>query len=89
MQVHEELAGYDKTLALFQNTDAAEWEGVVASQRLQLTSEFFDHVENLIHAAHQDQQQREGKVLYLQALLIITSLVSAFNSRANCTFSAT
>lgn len=33
----------------------------MARHRLQLTSEFFDHVENLIHAAHQDQQQREGK----------------------------
>ena len=83
MQVHDELAGYDKTLALFQNTDAAEWEGVVASQRLQLTSEFFDHVENLIHAAHQDQQQREGKVSYLQALLIITSLVRLSTAEQN------
>lgn len=37
-----------------------EWESAVASHRLQLTTEFFDHVENLIHASHQDKQQREG-----------------------------
>lgn len=48
-------------MSLFQNTQAVEWEGAVASHRLQLTSEFFDHVENLIHASHQDKQQREGK----------------------------
>ncbi len=61
VQVHEELQAHDKTLSLFQNTQAVEWEGAVASHRLQLTSEFFDHVENLIHASHQDKQQREGK----------------------------
>ena len=60
VQVHEELESHGKTLGLFQDTQAGEWEGAVASHRLQLTSEFFDHVENLIHAAHQDQQQREG-----------------------------
>ncbi len=71
MQVHEELQAHGKTLKLFQDTPDAEWEGGVARHRLQLTADFFDHVENLIHAAHQDEQQREGTVhkMALQTLL--------------------
>lgn len=58
--MHIELQEHGQTLQLFQNAQAAEWEGLVAKHRLQLTAEFFGHVENLIHAAHQDEAQREG-----------------------------
>lgn len=58
--MHIELQEHGQTLELFQKAQAAEWEGLVAKHRLQLTAEFFGHVENLIHAAHQDETQREG-----------------------------
>ena len=58
--MHTELQEHGETLQLFQNAEAADWEGLVAQERLQLTAEFFDHVENLIHAAHQNDAQREG-----------------------------
>lgn len=77
--VHEELQAHEKTLSLFQNTQAVEWEGVVATHRLQLTSEFFDHVENLIHASHQDKQQREDLINLATRLI---ALVQAFDAVA-------
>ena len=58
--MHVELQGHGQTLELFQKAEAADWEGLVAKHRLQLTADFFGHVENLIHAAHQDELQREG-----------------------------
>ena len=60
--MHIELQEHGQTLQLFQQQEAAEWDGLVAQHRLKLTAEFFDHVENLIHAAHQNEQQREGDV---------------------------
>lgn len=59
-QVHEELQQHSQTLKLFQDTNPVEWEGLIVVNRQKLSNEFFNHVENLIHAAHQDQQQREG-----------------------------
>ncbi|KAL0024160.1 hypothetical protein WJX77_003118 [Trebouxia sp. C0004] len=79
LSVHEELQAHEKTLSLFQNTQAAEWEGAVASHGLQLTSEFFDHVENLIHASHQDKQQREDLINLATRLI---ALVQAFDAVA-------
>ncbi|KAL0030421.1 hypothetical protein WJX79_003849 [Trebouxia sp. C0005] len=75
--VHEELQAHNKTLSLFQNTQDVEWEGVVARHRLQLTSEFFDHVENLIHASHQDKQQREDLINLATCLI---ALVQAYDA---------
>ena len=60
--MHIELQEHEKTLELFQKAEATDWEGLVAKHRLQLTAEFFGHVENLIHAAHQDEAQREGTI---------------------------
>ena len=59
-QVHIELQQHSQTLKLFQDTNPIEWEGLIVVNRQKLSNEFFNHVENLIHAAHQDQQQREG-----------------------------
>lgn len=59
--MHEELQQHSKTLQLFQDNNPVEWEGLIVVNRQNLTAQFFDHVENLIHAAHQDQQQREGE----------------------------
>ena len=59
-QVHTELQEHGQTLQLFLKAEAADCEGLVAKHRLQLTAKFFGHVENLIHAAHQDEAQREG-----------------------------
>ena len=69
-----ELQEHGQTLQLFQQADAAEWEGLVAKHRLQLTAEFFDHVENLIHAAHQDEKQREGMFVLVAQLHVILQI---------------
>lgn len=66
--MHVELQEHGQTLALFQNAESADWDGLVAKHRLQLTADFFGHVENVIHAAHQDEVLREGTPV-LQALL--------------------
>ncbi|KAL3151877.1 hypothetical protein ABBQ38_012838 [Trebouxia sp. C0009 RCD-2024] len=75
--VHAELQEHGETLELFQNAEAADWEGLVAEERLQLTAEFFDHVENLIHAAHQNDTQREELITLTSRLI---ALVQAFDA---------
>ncbi|KAL3159024.1 hypothetical protein ABBQ32_011024 [Trebouxia sp. C0010 RCD-2024] len=75
--VHTELQEHGETLEVFQNAEAADWEGLVAEERLQLTAEFFDHVENLIHAAHQNETQREELITLTSRLI---ALVQAFDA---------
>lgn len=71
MQVNAELLGHWKILKLFQDASDAEWEGLVAGHRTQLTAQFFDHLESLIHAAHQDEKQRDGTIVFIELVVII------------------
>ena len=75
--MHIELQEHGRTLELFQKAEAADWEGLVAKHRLQLTAEFFGHVENLIHAAHQDEAEREGTSQHGSALPKLLSAACA------------
>lgn len=61
VQVHDELRGYDETLAVAQDTPDQDLEAAIVDLRKQLTAGFFDHVGNLIQAAHKDVKHREGE----------------------------
>ena len=68
--MHDELRSYDETLAEAQRTPEDELEDIVLEIRPQLTAGFFEHLDNLIHAAHQDEEQCSGET-YTSLLLCL------------------
>ena len=80
--VHEELGQYNKTLASFLDTHPDEWESMVAASRTALTTEFFDHMENLIHAAVSDKARQEGEARLEIARLSANFLYSFCKGRS-------
>lgn len=61
-EVHEELQGHNRVLAKFLAVPEAEWEGLVASGRGSLSTSFFQHLENLLRASHDDIPKRDGEL---------------------------
>ena len=62
-EVHEELQGFNALLKRFETTPDSEWEPIVAAGRGSLNNGFFEHMENLIRANHDDEARRDGEPL--------------------------
>ncbi|CAL8466136.1 g5672 [Coccomyxa elongata] len=74
--VHEELKEYSELLQSFQERGVHEWESIVAANRPSFTSEFFQHAENLIKAAHNSPEDQEDLAEMVTKIL---ALVTAFD----------
>ncbi len=48
------------SLRSFRERGVHDWESIVATNRPSFTSEFFQHAENLIKAAHNSPEAQEG-----------------------------
>lgn len=56
-------------LRSFSTMGTHEWESFVATNRPSFTSDFFQHAENLIKAAHDNVALQEGETFLLRYLL--------------------
>ena len=61
MQVHDELRSYDNLIADLQAIEEYDLEAKICDIRGDLHAGFFEHLTNLVYAAHQDHRHREGK----------------------------
>ena len=59
-EVHEELQGYNAITERIQQSPENDWEGLVALGRASFSTGFFEHVENLIRAFHDEPEKRDG-----------------------------
>ncbi|KAK9902256.1 hypothetical protein WJX75_009762 [Coccomyxa subellipsoidea] len=78
--VHEELTEYNDLLQSFSTMGTHEWESFVATNRPSFTSDFFQHAENLIKAAHDNvalQEELAERVTKILALVTAFDEVSA------------
>lgn len=76
-EVHEETLQYRNLVQRFRDSQAEEWEGIVAAQRAALTSEFFAFLESLAKAAASNQQEQDELVTVLSR---VAALVTAFDA---------
>lgn len=62
-EVHQELEAHNRILKKIQESPESDWESLVALGRASFSTGFFQHVENLIRANHDDPTKADGSLL--------------------------
>ena len=80
-EVHEELQGYNTIMEKIQKSPERDWEGLVALGRASFSIGFFEHMENLVRAYHDDPAKRDGKPCYrLLNIFMLRGICACFMS---------